>query len=153
MHWFCPRSTADDYELYFDEDIQLNGRSQESDDEKAARVKKVLEAEERRDAVLEACKIFAFDGADAKTYADRFRLSLGEQLRRCDICVREYHRARQLLIQRLEAQFDTDDVISFMQDHYNASCTSGSPPGGPSPLTPADWGRQWLQIHSGYRPD
>ncbi len=72
-------------------------------------------AEGRRDDALEACKIFAFDGADAKPYQDVFRVALAAQLGRCDICVREYHRARYLLIQGLEAAFDAEEVQAFMK--------------------------------------
>ncbi len=80
-------------------------------------------AEERRDAALEACKIFAFDGSDARPFQDTFRTDLGHQLGRCEICVREFHRARSLPVQRLEAEFEADEVREFMHkfDEMNFS--------------------------------
>lgn len=114
VHWFCPRSHADDYGLYFGEDI-LSILSTESSADKALRSKKIEGAERRRDAVLEGCKVFAFDGPDAKPYQDQLQEGLNTQLTRCDICIREYHRARTLLIQRLEAQFEIEEVRQFME--------------------------------------
>ncbi|KAK5175332.1 DEAD-box type RNA helicase [Saxophila tyrrhenica] len=113
LHWFCPRSTADDFGLYLDEDI-LNEANHESEKDRRTRLQRVQAVESRRDAALEACKIFAFDGSDAKPYQDSFRKILEAQLGRCEICVREYHRARFVLIQRLEAEYDTEEVQQFI---------------------------------------
>ena len=122
IHWFCPRSTADDVDFYFDEDV-LPILDQETEADKAARLQRIQDAEKRRDAALEACKIFAFDGSDAKEYQDKFQDGLKTQLRRCDVCVREYHRSRSLLIQMLEAQFESEEVRQFMEkfDAMNAA--------------------------------
>ena len=113
IHWFCPRAAADDYGVYFDEDV-INLLPQESDSAKSKRLHQIQQAEKRRVVALEACKIFAFDGPDAKPYQDQVREGLKEQLTRCDVCVREYHRCRSLLMQRLEADFDASDVQNFM---------------------------------------
>ncbi|KAK3696024.1 DEAD-box type RNA helicase [Vermiconidia calcicola] len=113
IHWFCPRSSAEDAGLYYDEDI-LDILPQEPDTAKDRRSQDIRDADRRRDSALQAAKIFAFDGSDAKPYQDLFRKSLVAQLTRCDICVRQYHRSRSLLVQDLEAEFDAEDVQQFM---------------------------------------
>ena len=64
---------------------------------------------------LECCRIFAFDGPEAKGFQDQFKNGLTRQLTRCDVCVREYHRSRALLVQSLESQFDSEEVQQFME--------------------------------------
>ena len=118
IHWFCPRSHADDSGLYFEEDV-LATLPPESDTAKAKRLKEIEEAEQRRDTALMACRVFAFDGPDAKPFQDNLHEGLNTQLSRCDICIREYHRARTLLIQGLEEQFEVEEVRQFM-DKFDA---------------------------------
>lgn len=76
---------------------------------------KLQEVEERRGDVLEACKILAFDSADAADYVDKFKKDLAIQLRRCDVCVREFHRSRALLNQLLEQDYESEQVRDFME--------------------------------------
>lgn len=113
VHWLCPRRAGHEGGVYFDEDV-LASLPTESEATKSKRLEEVKGAEKRRDNVLEACTILAFDGEDARPYQDTFQDGLKRQLRRCEICVREYHRARGLLVQNLEAQFDGDEVRIFM---------------------------------------
>ena len=122
MHWFCPRTTAGDDGVYFDEDV-LDILSTESASEKATRLERVQEAEARRDLVLESCTILAFDGADATKYKVQVQEGLREQMTRCDICVREFYRSRDLLMQRLKARYDEEEVQAFIAkfDEMNAT--------------------------------
>lgn len=113
VHWLCPRKHGDESGVFFDEDV-LSSLPNESEHAKAKRLEKVKEAEKRRNNVLDACTIFAFDGDDARPFQDSFQEGLKRQLTRCEICVREYHRSRSLLVQRLEAQFDGEEVRVFM---------------------------------------
>ena len=71
-------------------------------------------AELRRDDALEACKILAFDGEDALALQDKLQNCLKQQLTRCDVCIREYHRSRTLLLASLEADYTLDEVNAFM---------------------------------------
>ncbi|KAF2479592.1 SEN1 N terminal-domain-containing protein [Neohortaea acidophila] len=118
LHWFCPRSAAADSRGFFDEDV-LADLPKESDHDKAARLREIDNANQRRDVALDVCKIFAYDGVDALPFQDQLRLALKAQLTRCDVCVREYHRSRSLLMQRLESQFDIEEVRHFM-DQFDA---------------------------------
>lgn len=72
------------------------------------------EAEARRDLALECCKILAFDGATALELAEQFKQGLRRQMTRCDVCVREYHRSRSLLEERLAAEYEAEEVEAFM---------------------------------------
>lgn len=121
MHWFCPRY-GDDGGLFFDEDC-LERLSKETAQEKNYRRMKLQEVELRRGDILEACKILAFDSADAAEYVDKFKRDLAIQLRRCDVCVREFHRSRALLNQLLEQDYETEQVRNFMDtfDQMNTS--------------------------------
>lgn len=116
LHWFCPRTSADDADVYFDDDIALEGL-QESEEQKKARHSKVQEARERRDKALLTSKILAFDGADAKPYQDKLTKAFAHQLTRCDICIREYHRSRNWLRSQLEEEYPEEDVRAFMQKY------------------------------------
>ena len=118
IHWFCPRSNDDDADGYYDEDA-LAILPNETDDDKAIRLSRIQEAEERKHTFLEACKILAYDGGDAKQYADMLIAGLKTQLTRCDVCVREYHRARIQLQHNLETVFDPEEVRLFM-DKFDA---------------------------------
>lgn len=87
----------------------------ETEQEKAARLEKLNEAASRRDDALTACKILAYDGADVERYTNQLKEGLARQLTRCDVCVREYHRSRTLLQLSLEAQYETEEVRTFME--------------------------------------
>ncbi|KAK5111760.1 hypothetical protein LTR62_004680 [Meristemomyces frigidus] len=122
IHWFCPRAFEDDAGLYHDEDC-LGSLPTETAAEKASRLKKLKEGEERVHEALQACKILAFDGPDADGYKTRFKKGLKSQLIRCDVCVREFHRSRGELQSMLGAEYEDDEVRSFMEkfDEVNVS--------------------------------
>jgi senataxin len=65
--------------------------------------------------LLHACQILAFDGEQALQLVADLKELLKDQLKRCTICVREYHRGRHDLKHELEEQYDTDQVATFMQ--------------------------------------
>ncbi|KAF2722195.1 hypothetical protein K431DRAFT_302802 [Polychaeton citri CBS 116435] len=114
LHWFCPRTDAEDGTCYFDEDC-LDILASETHEQRAKRHEHIAEAEKRRDLVLKASEIIAYDGTDAQPYRSTYCDRLKIQMQRCDICVREFHRARSMLKGQLEVEFSQDDVQSFMQ--------------------------------------
>ncbi|KXT17167.1 hypothetical protein AC579_317 [Pseudocercospora musae] len=113
VHWFCPRQKDDDAAHFFDEDV--GDSSSESRQEKAARMEKIQEARARQDDAMETCILLAFNGPDAEPYQAKLKDCLSKQLTRCDICVREFHRARRRLRNQLESDYSPDDVLLFMQ--------------------------------------
>ncbi|QIX00694.1 hypothetical protein AMS68_006211 [Peltaster fructicola] len=118
IHWFCPRTGDDDPTFFFDEDLAITAPAQlsnEPQESKSKRQKQCKEAVDRTELVLDACTILAFDGDDARPFQDKLKASLAGQMRRCDICVREYHRARSKLRSTLEGIYGTDEVQSFME--------------------------------------
>lgn len=100
LHWFCPRQAIDDPGIYFDEDIYTQ-TGQLPQDRPERHLKRVEEAHARRDLLLEAFEIFAYDSSQAETPQKYIEKALEEQLGRCDICVREFHRSRRRLKQQL----------------------------------------------------
>jgi senataxin len=113
LHWFCPRCGEDDAGLFFDED--LGGEPDTTDAEaEAMRQSKLTEAEARKQLVLEALPIFAFDGADAAEHQRWLKGHLNNLMATCDICVRIYHGARRELKQNLDAIYEEGQVASFM---------------------------------------
>nr|POE79379.1 helicase sen1 [Quercus suber] len=114
IHWFCPRVTAEDEDRFIDEDC-LEILPSELAKEKEIRQSKIREAARRRDQVLEACVILAYDGAEAEPFKDKLKSGLQTQLQRCDVCVREYHRSHGLLKALLEGWYNEEDVEVFMQ--------------------------------------
>ena len=113
MHWFCPRAGPNDYGSFFAEDV-YSSLANESEAGKAVRLERIREAEARRDLALECCTILAFDGPAALGYQDNFKAGLRTQMTRCDVCVREYHRARNIMMQRLAESYDEDQVDEFI---------------------------------------
>ncbi|EME89025.1 uncharacterized protein MYCFIDRAFT_55523 [Pseudocercospora fijiensis CIRAD86] len=113
VHWFCPRQKDDDGGHFFDED--LGDAASESSQEKAERMEKIQEARGRQDDAMETCILLAFNGPDAEPYQAKLKHCLSKQLTRCDICVREFHRARRRLRNQLESDYSPEDVLLFMQ--------------------------------------
>ncbi|SMQ50457.1 unnamed protein product [Zymoseptoria tritici ST99CH_3D7] len=122
IHWFCPRSTSDDFNIYYDED-HCNVHTGETPSDRAVREGKIEEATQRREKVMLAMQILAYDGADAVAFQKSLTACLTKQLSRCDICIREYHRSRTSLRQSLEEDYPEEDVQSFLKkyDDMNAA--------------------------------
>ncbi|KAF2149475.1 hypothetical protein K461DRAFT_315487 [Myriangium duriaei CBS 260.36] len=111
-HWFCPRRSPDEHDtFFFDEDVS---NLTETSAEKETRKGRINEALDRKALFFKAVQILAYDSADAKEYSDRLAESLRARLIGCNICVREYHRARMQLKHDLEGEFDTEQVHAFM---------------------------------------
>ena len=91
LHWFCPRTSPDDVSLYFDEDV-LSTLPNESLEEREARHTKIEETQQLKKRVLLACQILAYDGDRAVQLTAILKDMLKVQLKRCTVCVREYHR-------------------------------------------------------------
>ncbi|TIA25321.1 hypothetical protein D6C81_01853 [Aureobasidium pullulans] len=113
LHWFCPRTSPDDVSLYFDEDV-LSTLPNESLEEREARHTKIEETQQLKKRVLLACQILAYDGDRAVQLTAILKDMLKVQLKRCTVCVREYHRGRHDLRHDLEALFDIEQVVTFM---------------------------------------
>lgn len=115
LHWFCPRNaTLDENANFFDEDV-ASILSSETKAEKELRQEEVRKARERKNQVLHACHILAFDGEQALDLIDKLKQKLKHQLGRCTVCVREFHRGRLDLKHGLEEQYDSDVVGDFMK--------------------------------------
>jgi senataxin len=113
QHWLCPRNDQDGDGLYYEEDV-YNELATESPVEKKTRLAKLAEAEKRKTLLLNALRIFAFDGADALKLQESLLERLNIQLGECDVCIRVYHKARSELKYNLEQEFDEEDVANFM---------------------------------------
>ena len=85
-----------DPRVYFAEDLGTSS-GQAGEDVTS----KLEEAVARRTLVLESLQIFAFDGKDAAQYQGWLEARLALQMRRCDICIREFYRGRKVLKERL----------------------------------------------------
>jgi senataxin len=100
--------------MFYDEDFP--GGIPDTTDElaEAKRRHNVKEAEDRRQVVLEALPILAFDGPDAAPHQEWLKERLSRILMSCDVCVRIYHAARRDLKHNLEAVYEEQDVRVFM---------------------------------------
>ncbi|RMY05333.1 hypothetical protein D0867_10062, partial [Hortaea werneckii] len=119
-HWFCPRTSPSDPNLFYDEDL-LDQVKNETQQEKERRHKAIAEAESRRETAIAASEILAY--SDATSYQETFKDGLKHQLQRCDVCIREFHRSRARLRSTLEESHDSDEVAVFMRtfDDMNIS--------------------------------
>lgn len=90
----------DDTGIYFTEDVQDRIQN-ENEDARRQREKKVEESRARSRLVFDALQLFAFDGADAAKCQDWMTEHLTEQMQRCDVCVRQYHRERRKFKEKL----------------------------------------------------
>lgn len=100
LHWFCTRKSAEDDSRLFDEDLLAAGRS--PDDRGPEENRRVEDAVNRKTLVLNALHVFAYDDDQAATPKAWLETHLAEQLARCDICVREFHRSRRKMKQALQ---------------------------------------------------
>jgi len=115
LHWFCPRTTADDGNTYYDEDV-LERLKIETEEEKQQREEHINRVEElKKKRIFHACQILAFDGADATPYQNKLKAKIEVQLTRCSICVRQFHRMRADLQHQLQEDFDDSQVEEFMK--------------------------------------
>ena len=101
LHWFCCRDGPDDDSVCYVEDV-VHGKTPMTETETKRLERAVQPVHERKSLVIDALTIFAFDGDDAVPYQDWLKNALDDQLTQCDICIREFHRGRRELKQRLE---------------------------------------------------
>ncbi|KAF2404315.1 hypothetical protein EJ06DRAFT_196527 [Trichodelitschia bisporula] len=113
-HWFCPCTSLDDYTRYYEEDLLEEDRTVDPAVE-AERIRKIEEAQKRKHLVLDAFRILAYNGAEAAPYRDWLQLRLEHWMTTCHICIRVFHASRSLLRQRLEEQYDVEQVVEFMK--------------------------------------
>ena len=114
LHWFCPRdSDVDGYATFYDEDV-TDLLPTETPQDKQVRQEHVQKVGQRKRQFQNACQILAFDGAQALELLDKLKVKLKNQLTRCTICVREYHRGRHDLKHGLEEQYGGHVVDDFM---------------------------------------
>ncbi|KAK4948975.1 DEAD-box type RNA helicase [Elasticomyces elasticus] len=118
VHWFCPCANDDQHGRYFDDDC-IDLLATEDESEKAARQAKIRSSETLRTEVLTALRILAYDGTEAAPYTGAMKAGLKAQLARCEICVREFHRARGQMQTMLEADYTEEDVNNFLE-RYDA---------------------------------
>lgn len=113
LHLFCPRTASDQSGVYLDEDL-VGLLDDEDENEKRQRLKQLSEAEARKNLVLDCLPIFAFDGSDAAGYQEWLKGKLNQAMTSCDVCIRLYHRARSELKHKLEEEYDSEEVATFM---------------------------------------
>jgi senataxin len=114
--------------MFFDEDLPGGVADKTDGQAEEIRQQKLKEAEDRRQLVLEALPILAFDGADAVQHQDWLKKRLSHLLMTCDVCVRLYHVSRRDLKHNLDAVYDEQEVLGFMGifDKFNIErITSG----------------------------
>jgi len=98
LHWFCPRHSPDDNGHYYPEDLLNKSSTRDDTDERS---KRIVDAERRKALVFESFTIFAYDGEQAVEPQKWLENHLNEQMTQCDVCVREFHRGRRDLKQKL----------------------------------------------------
>jgi senataxin len=113
-HWFCSKTSDDDTDRCYEEDLTPQDLQSETEDERRRRQAKVETVSKRKKTVLNALQIFAFDGEEAVAFQKDVLARLEHLMQTCDVCVRTYHAARAELVERLEADYDTEDVVAFM---------------------------------------
>jgi senataxin len=82
--------------------------------DEADRKKKVEKAVGRKETVLNALPVFAFDGPDVVPFQEYLEQELAKLMAKCDVCVRVFHTARRELKHNLESVYDPEEVEAFM---------------------------------------
>ncbi|KAI9694361.1 MAG: DEAD-box type RNA helicase, partial [Bogoriella megaspora] len=113
LHLLCPRDSDDDQRLFYDEDTGSKTGAEPQGDADAARRKCVSDAKARIQLLVTGMVIFAFDGPTAKDLQDWLKVRLEKQLKICDICVREYYRAKKELTIKLNEEYEEEQVSVF----------------------------------------
>ena len=67
------------------------------------------DVELRRSQAAECLTVYSYD--DAHAFQEQLGKAIDFQLGRCDVCIEEYYKAKQRLVERLRHDYDEDDVI------------------------------------------
>ncbi|KAK7536470.1 SEN1 N terminal-domain-containing protein [Phyllosticta citribraziliensis] len=113
-HLFCPRRPDDSDGYYYDEDVYFFLDS-ETEEARKDRLAKIEQAKAKKNLVLDCLPIFAFNGPDAAPYQTWLKDRLKHNLSACDVCIRIYHNSRGELKHKLEEEYDSEEVESFME--------------------------------------
>lgn len=88
LHWFCELNDA----VPAAEDGQPVKRE----------ISTVEDTAQRRDLVFECLQIFAYDGDDVVPHQEYLKRHIDEQLGKCDICIRNYYKAKRRAMEKLQ---------------------------------------------------
>ncbi|KZF20824.1 tRNA-splicing endonuclease [Xylona heveae TC161] len=103
VHWFCERRGDDGEDPNETNFEQQNGNA----------IDRAREAEQRRGAVFMSLQLLAYDGEGIQHYQQYLRDGLDRQMVRCDTCIREYHKGKKQMMERLRHDYDDQDVLQF----------------------------------------
>ncbi|KAF2237930.1 tRNA-splicing endonuclease-like protein [Viridothelium virens] len=114
LHLLCPRSSPEDTSCWFEEDLSKSpDESSETSGTSTRREERLQEVRKRKEILLQSLLIFAYNGSDALEFQKWLRKRLEEQLQCCDVCIREYHRARKELKAKLEEEYHEEQVTEL----------------------------------------
>lgn len=88
LHWFC----------------ELNDAASATEEEQPIKreISRPEETAKRRDLVFECLQIFAYDGDDVVPHQEYLKRQIDEQLGKCDICIRNYYKAKRRAMEKLQ---------------------------------------------------
>lgn len=88
LHWFCE---LNDTPFATEEGQPVRGKISPPED-----------TAQRRDLVFECLQIFAYDGDDVVPHQEYLKRLIDEQLGKCDICIRNYYKAKRRAMEKLQ---------------------------------------------------
>ena len=88
LHWFC----------------ELNDAPSARENEQPVKREESTpeDTTQRRDLVFECLQIFAYDGDDVVPHQEYLKRHIDEQLGKCDICIRNYYKAKRRAMEKLQ---------------------------------------------------
>ena len=95
LHWFCEDWTSSDGSLSSSPHIKTDCRLAQ-------------DVHFRRNQAAECLTVYSYD--DAHTFQEQLGRAIDLQLGRCDVCIEEYYKAKQRLVEKLRHDYDEDDV-------------------------------------------
>lgn len=87
--------------MFFEEDLRAKKDVDDTEAAVAERKRRLQQVESRKSLALDVMEIFAYSGDDAKAYQHWIKEQLRLDVTMCDICSREFHRAREDLQRKL----------------------------------------------------
>ena len=106
LHLLCPRQTDDDNDRY--EDAETGNEDED-------RSQKISEAAARRKRFISSLQLLAYDGHESEDWQKYIWHLLGQNLGRCEVCIREYYIAKLAFMQELREDYEDEEVKKFFE--------------------------------------
>ncbi|KAL1955583.1 hypothetical protein VTO42DRAFT_8386 [Malbranchea cinnamomea] len=110
LHLLCPRQNDEDREQYNEDLLRSPTQDVKPDVSLLARIE---EAAARREKFLSCMRLLAYTGVEIEAAQQWIWTRLEESLEKCELCIREYYRGKNWLVDTLRESYEDEEVEKF----------------------------------------